>query len=74
MQQVMSNTTNVMVDDKQGGNLLYLPLDNLIQAASPGAPQPEAAPAQPASTATAPAAADPRSRDNFRSRDREARP
>jgi membrane protease subunit HflK len=69
MQQVMSSTTKVMVDDKQGGNLLYLPLDKLIQAA--GAPQ-EAAAAQAA--APAPVETDPRTRDNFRSRDREARP
>jgi len=32
MQQVMSNTTKVMVDAK-GNNLLYLPLDKLMQAA-----------------------------------------
>ncbi|MDD5363798.1 MAG: FtsH protease activity modulator HflK [Gallionellaceae bacterium] len=73
MQQVMSSTTKVMVDDKQGGNLLYLPLDKLIQATSASAPQ-EAAPAQPAPASSTPAAADPRNRDTFRSRDREVRP
>lgn len=32
MQQIMSNTTKVLVDQKSGsGNLLYLPLDKLIQ-------------------------------------------
>ena len=37
MQQVMSNTTKVLVDDKQGGNLLYLPLDKLMETvAAPG--------------------------------------
>jgi membrane protease subunit HflK len=44
MQQVYSNTTKVMVDAKGQGNLLYLPLDKLMQAAS----------ALPASPATDP--------------------
>ncbi|MDO8931676.1 MAG: FtsH protease activity modulator HflK, partial [Rhodocyclaceae bacterium] len=33
MQQLYSNTSKVMVDAKSGGNLLYLPLDKLMQAA-----------------------------------------
>ncbi len=32
MQQVYSNVTKVLVDSKQGSNLLYLPLDKLMQA------------------------------------------
>jgi membrane protease subunit HflK len=32
MQQVYSNTSKVMVDAKGQGNLLYLPLDKLMQA------------------------------------------
>ena len=32
MQQLYSNTSKVMVDAKGGGNLLYLPLDKLMQA------------------------------------------
>ncbi|MBV5344920.1 MAG: FtsH protease activity modulator HflK, partial [Rhodoferax sp.] len=31
MQQIYSNVTKVMVDSKQGSNLLYLPLDKLIK-------------------------------------------
>ncbi len=31
MQQVYTNVTKVMVDSKQGSNLLYLPLDKLMQ-------------------------------------------
>ncbi|TCJ17921.1 FtsH protease activity modulator HflK [Parasulfuritortus cantonensis] len=74
MQQVMSNTTKVLVDDKQGGNLLYLPLDKLMQAAGAASAQ-AATPATPAATTSAPAAdTDPRNRDLFRGRDREARP
>jgi membrane protease subunit HflK len=31
MQQIYSNVTKVMVDSKQGSNLLYLPLDKILQ-------------------------------------------
>lgn len=34
MQQIYSNTSKVMVDTKGQGNLLYLPLDKLMQAAT----------------------------------------
>lgn len=74
MQQVLSSTTKVLVDDKGGNNLLYLPLDKLMQAA--GAP-PQAAASTPAKAdepATQANSIDSRSRDSFRSRDREARP
>mgnify|MGYP003401669384 FL=1 len=51
MQQIYANTSKVMVDAKGQGNLLYLPLDKLMQAAS-------AVPAtQAAGTETAPAPA-----------------
>ncbi len=36
MQQVYSNVTKVLVDSKQGSNLLYLPLDKLMQATVQG--------------------------------------
>lgn len=79
MQQILSSTTKVMVDDKGGGNLLYLPLDKLMQLATPGAPaMPDPMAAMPAAPAAAPAAASQenlfRSRDAFRTRDREERP
>ena len=82
MQQVYSNVSKVMVDSRQGSNLLYLPLDKLMQASGANAPA-GAAPAAantsvPESTTTVPssspsAAADARSRENLRSRDRDAR-
>jgi membrane protease subunit HflK len=73
MQQVLSSTTKVLVDDKGGNNLLYLPLDKLMQAA--GAPAPAAsAPAKAEEPTAQVNAMDSRSRDSFRSRDREARP
>ena len=71
MQQVLSSTSKVMLDYKGGGNLLYLPLDKLMQAAGgvvaqdPGlAPRP--APAEPATTGEA----GPRSRETLRGRER----
>jgi membrane protease subunit HflK len=75
MQQVYSNVSKVMVDSRSGSNLLYLPLDKLMQQA--GAPVPAAAAAPAAAPAEAPAASsntgDVRSRDNSRTRDREGR-
>ncbi len=75
MQQIYSNTTKVLVDTKQGSNLLYLPLDKIIQQAgqpSGAAPAVDAtAPTNPATNPSAPAA-DVRARDG-RSRDRDGR-
>jgi membrane protease subunit HflK len=78
MQQIYSNTTKVLVDTKQGSNLLYLPLDKIIQQSghSNGAAAP-AADALPNTAANTPAnpsvpAADARARDG-RSRDRDGR-
>ena len=69
MQQVYSSTSKVMLDYKGSGNLLYLPLDKLLQqgAAALGdssgrsQPQPEPAPAPEAT---------PRSRETLRDRGR----
>ena len=74
MQQVYSNVSKVMVDSRSGSNLLYLPLDKLLQQA--GAPAPAATasiptPAAPESAATP--SVDIRSRDGARTRDREGR-
>ncbi len=38
MQQIMSSTSKVMVDARSGSNLLYLPLDKLMQAAGATVP------------------------------------
>ncbi|POZ62729.1 FtsH protease activity modulator HflK [Chromobacterium alticapitis] len=71
MQQVMNNSSKVLVDQKGGNSLLYLPLDKLVQMAAPGAAaptpaQPAASPA-PAQPANSPAAKN--GRDASRSRD-----
>jgi len=71
MQQVFGSVSKVMVDSRAGSNLLYLPLDKLMQQAGGAA---VAAPAPAPITETPPAAAaDARSRDGGRSRDREMR-
>ncbi len=70
MQQVFANVSKVMIDSSAGSNLLYLPLDKLMQQAA-GAAVTTPAPAPLASEP--PAAADARSRDGGRSRDREVR-
>jgi membrane protease subunit HflK len=77
MQQVLSNVSKVMVESRNGSNLLYLPLDKLLgQAAAPVssgiAVQP--APALPAENMpSSVGTSDARSRDNARSRDRDGR-
>ncbi len=79
MQQVLSNTTKVMVDDKQGGNLLYLPLDKLMnmtqQLAAPTQAVPQQVEQAPQRQDSTPRGDElSRSRDAFRNRDRESRP
>jgi modulator of FtsH protease HflK len=75
MQQVYSNVSKVMVESRSGSNMLYLPLDKLLQSTGAPAAATAAAPTDVAtpSAATVPAAADSRSRDGGRSRDRDGR-
>ena len=79
MQQVYSSVSKVMVDSRSGSNLLYLPLDKLMQQGSAsGTVQvvPQAAPSAALPTdagAAGAAGADARSRDGGRSRDRDGR-
>jgi membrane protease subunit HflK len=79
MQQIYSNATKIYIDQKAGNNLLFLPLDKILQSSAtgsvPGAATAEAAPpSAPDAPAGAPSAVDPRSRDAFRTREREGRP
>ncbi|MBV8033577.1 FtsH protease activity modulator HflK [Roseateles sp.] len=72
MQQVYSNVSKVMVDSKSGSNLLYLPLDKLLQQGNSGTvsvsqPQPSSALPDPQTLPNS--NNDLRSRDNLRSRD-----
>lgn len=78
MQQIYTNVTKVVIDSKQGSNLMYLPLDKLMQAtSSPLAPAAASDGSANGNNASAPAPAaastDPRSRESLRSRDREIR-
>ena len=78
MQQIYSNVTKVLVESRQGSNLLYLPLDKIMQGVAQQ-PSVAAVDGPPAAPSSAPAAApsgfgnDSRTRDNSRSRDRELR-
>ncbi|MSQ64258.1 MAG: FtsH protease activity modulator HflK [Betaproteobacteria bacterium] len=73
MQQIFTSTSKVMLDYKGGGNLLYLPLDKLMQqVAAPVIDQSGVArqlPAAPEQPAPAPEAT-PRSRETLRDRGR----
>ncbi len=72
IQQVLSSTSKILIDqEKGGGNLLYLPLDKLIQTDS-AATRPSAAPVRQQSE---PQESDvsSRTRESFRSRERETR-
>ncbi len=82
MQQVYSNVTKVLVDSRQGSNLLYLPLDKIMQMTGSSAPasatDAAGGSANSAATAVLPpvtttAPADARTRDSSRTRDRETR-
>jgi membrane protease subunit HflK len=79
MQQIYSNVTKILVESRQGGSLLYLPLDKILQqvaqsgAAAASEPAAASTPAAPSSGAPAGASGDSRTRDNSRGRERETR-
>jgi membrane protease subunit HflK len=78
MREIYSNVSKVMVDSRNGSNLLYLPLDKLMQQTAGGAaPAPVAGNGVPTPPAAAPtdaaAGADVRARDGARTRERESR-
>jgi len=75
LQEVLTSTNKIVMDYRGSGNLLYLPLDKLMQqsgAASGGEPQ--SAPRASAAQEPAPADAASRSRESLRSRERGERP
>jgi membrane protease subunit HflK len=78
MQSVLGNSSTVLIDQKAGQNLLYLPLDKLMKdtapppAATPGtAPAPATDTSARGTTSDDPTASsiDPRSRDALRNRE-----
>src|SRR5438477_2468400 len=78
MQQILSATSKVIIDQKSGQNLLYLPIDKLMQHAAPSSsssssgspldasPRVSSSPDVPSTTVEAPSR-----RESMRSRDRE---
>ncbi|WP_027015030.1 FtsH protease activity modulator HflK [Comamonas composti] len=76
MQQIYSSVSKVLVESRQGSNLLYLPLDKILNSSNAGTSSEEAA--APAAASSAPPAVqvfpnDGRARDSSRSRERESR-
>ncbi|MBB3196367.1 FtsH protease activity modulator HflK [Roseateles terrae] len=79
MRDIYSNVTKVMVDSRNNSNLLYLPLDKLVQQQGAGnssvtSSAPSAVtPQDPTTSGSTMLTPDNRSRDNLRSRDRDSR-
>ena len=82
MQQIYSNVTKVLIESRQGSNLMYLPLDKIMQMGGAGVPGGDGSAA--GSGASAPATthgsaagsvlpSDVRGRDAVRTRDRDSR-
>src|SRR2546423_190319 len=69
MQQILASTSKVMMDFRGPGNLLYLPLDKLMQQGGSATPSESQASQRP-SPEPAPPEAGPRSRETLRNRER----
>ena len=70
MQQVMGNVSKVMIDQKNGNSLLYLPLDKLIESTRAAGAVADVSPVTSQSSDTT---STQRARDSLLGRDREAR-
>jgi modulator of FtsH protease HflK len=75
MQQIYSNVTKVLIDSRQGSNLLYLPLDRIMQQVTQGdaagaaaVPPQNGTPIAPLPPSAPAMSNDPRARDTSRSR------
>jgi membrane protease subunit HflK len=76
MQQIYGNVTKVLVDSRQGSNLLYLPLDKIMQASGQpdaAAVTPGAVPGTQSQMPPSVGSNDSRARDGARTRERESR-
>jgi membrane protease subunit HflK len=74
MQQIFSSTTKLMIDSRNNSQLLYLPLDRLLQpGGADGAQHAPAASAAPPISAPETTGAPDHNRDSARSREREGR-
>jgi modulator of FtsH protease HflK len=70
IQQVLSSTNKIVMDYRGSGNILYLPLDKLMQQGGAAMPSEAQAAQRPSPSEPAPAEASPRSRETLRNRDR----
>jgi membrane protease subunit HflK len=73
MEEVLSNTTKVVIDQKANSNLLFLPLDKLIESASAAAATGNIGGSVDSSTTPPASSESRRTREAFRSRNRESR-
>lgn len=75
MQQVFSNSSKIMIDQESGNNLLYLPLDKLVQISGPAAAAASASREDEELSFEQEAKTDSsiRGRESFRGREREIR-
>jgi modulator of FtsH protease HflK len=71
IQQVLSSTSKVLLDYKGGGNLLYLPLDKLLQQGGAATLSESQASQRSAPDPMVPPTGETRSRDSLRSRERD---
>jgi membrane protease subunit HflK len=70
LQQVLSSTNKIMMDYKGAGNLLYLPLDKIMQQGGSAAPSEAQASQRPMEPTPDINPAGPRSRETLRNRER----
>lgn len=73
IQQIMSSTSKVLIDAKSSGNLLFMPLDKIVQMSGSGTAEALPSLKPQAEQPLAPEVAG-RSRDALRGREREVRP
>jgi len=67
---VLSSTNKIVMDYRGSGNILYLPLDKLMQQGGSAMPSEAQASQRPAPAEPAPPDASPRSRETLRNRER----
>ncbi|MCC7328144.1 MAG: FtsH protease activity modulator HflK [Burkholderiales bacterium] len=71
MQSVLGNSSKMLIDQKNGGNLLYLPLEKLMQQSAAAVAPDDGAPPRVVTAPPPEPAVDPtRSRESLRSRER----
>ncbi len=74
VQDVMTSSSKVMIDARSGGNVLFLPLDKIMQMSAAAVAPDSATPGAPRADMPSSFDSTARTRDGLRGRDREARP